>query len=298
MNNSKPDNDYSTDKVNNASSKRPTNTLECPDDLHLWAVKQSRNVHILFIEAWISDRYGNRTKQGVRVYKRLNTSLVGDPLRKAMKVLKDAGLFEFKPETENGNTYYLVWNLQGKYSGTWKLGKESDENSGNKDFSLGENNQNFGRNYFSSGKNNRVERQKLPKNEQKSLDLQNFQPSQAYVIEEEGRRTQEKKEEEKKESSGQVASLDATQPSNNLTEEEKVVRVVTMRVIENTRIVVPVRFADRFDKEVEAFKTFLENQPKPVDEQGFQDLANKEYEFLKGLFDQYQAGLDYSLVAV
>ena len=83
-----------------------------------WALTQSPTVHRLWSECWKSDPYGSR-------YMPLNTSLKGDNLRKAKKVLKDSGLFNFEVKmivigTKKDYENYVI-NYHGCRSSYWGL---------------------------------------------------------------------------------------------------------------------------------------------------------------------------------
>jgi hypothetical protein len=88
-----------------------------------WALNQSPTIYKLFGECWASDPFGSR-------FMLLSTTLRGDNLRKAKKVIKDAGLFEFKVEMHvvAGERYYetFVINYHGSRSSYWKLKNQID----------------------------------------------------------------------------------------------------------------------------------------------------------------------------
>ena len=88
-----------------------------------WALNQSPTIYKLFGECWASDPFGSR-------FVLLSTTLRGDNLRKAKKVIKDAGLFEFKVEMHivAGESCYetFVINYHGSRSSYWKLKNQID----------------------------------------------------------------------------------------------------------------------------------------------------------------------------
>ncbi|MBD0301613.1 MAG: hypothetical protein ICV85_05390 [Tolypothrix sp. T3-bin4] len=88
-----------------------------------WALQQSPTVYRLFGECWKSDPYGSRPMP-------LSTTLRGDNLRKAKKVLKDAGLFDFETRMKvvGNERHYetFVTNYHGARSSYWKLVNQSE----------------------------------------------------------------------------------------------------------------------------------------------------------------------------
>jgi len=92
-----------------------------------WSLTQSPTVYRLWGECWKSDPYGSR-------YMPLTTTLQDRNLRRAKKVLRDAGLFDFKIEIRvlEGEQYYetLVINLHGARTVYWERGGTDKSESG------------------------------------------------------------------------------------------------------------------------------------------------------------------------
>ena len=102
-----------------------------------WALNQSPTVLRLLCECWKSDPYGSR-------WMPLTTSLRDRNLRGAKKILRDAGLFDFKTETRvlAGLQHYetMVINLHGSRTVYWKQGDNFAAGVGNDSANLGNDN--------------------------------------------------------------------------------------------------------------------------------------------------------------
>lgn len=71
-----------------------------------WALAQSPTVYKLWGECWISEFYGDNPKV-------LKTTLMSDNLRKAKKVIEDAGWFEFYPVYDTKKVQKIVgWQVK------------------------------------------------------------------------------------------------------------------------------------------------------------------------------------------
>ncbi|PHJ69112.1 hypothetical protein VF14_02950 [Nostoc linckia z18] len=114
----KPVVDKST-KRDQSSKARTRSHMTIPTADLDWALNQSPTVLRLFSECWKSDPYGSR-------WMPLTTKLRDRNLRGAKKVLRDAGLFDFKTETRvlEGKQHYetMVINLHGSRTVYWKQG--------------------------------------------------------------------------------------------------------------------------------------------------------------------------------
>ncbi len=88
-----------------------------------WALSQNPTVYKLWGECWRNDPYGSR-------WMPLSTSLKKDSLKKAKKVLREAGLFDFKTEMKilENKRYYetLVINLHGARTSYWQKAELND----------------------------------------------------------------------------------------------------------------------------------------------------------------------------
>jgi hypothetical protein len=86
-----------------------------------WVMPQSPTVMRLFMESWRCDSFGSMTKKGKPQWHELKTTLQGSNLRKAMKVLVDAQLFQYEPifEKAASGQYKIIgwkcWNKHGYY---------------------------------------------------------------------------------------------------------------------------------------------------------------------------------------
>ncbi len=102
-----------------------------------WALNQSPTVLRLFTECWKSDPYGSR-------WMPLTTTLRDRNLRGAKKILRDAGLFDFKTENRvlEGKQHYetMVINLHGSRTVYWKQGDNFPFGVGNDSANLGNDN--------------------------------------------------------------------------------------------------------------------------------------------------------------
>ncbi|MDZ8138234.1 MAG: hypothetical protein RM049_23490 [Nostoc sp. DedQUE04] len=102
-----------------------------------WALNQSPTVLRLFTECWKSDPYGSR-------WMPLTTTLRDRNLRGAKKILRDAGLFDFKTETRvlEGKQHYetMVINLHGSRTVYWKQGDNFPAEGGSDNANLGNDN--------------------------------------------------------------------------------------------------------------------------------------------------------------
>ncbi len=111
-------------------SKKPY--MKVPAEDWRWAVKQKPTVYKLWGECWDSDPYGSR-------WMPLRTSLRGSNLKAAKKILRDAGLFDFKSEMKilEGKRYYetYVINLHGSRTTYWQedLLNENDQGDAESD---------------------------------------------------------------------------------------------------------------------------------------------------------------------
>ncbi|MEH1777104.1 hypothetical protein [Nostoc sp.] len=102
-----------------------------------WALNQSPTVLRLFTECWKSDPYGSR-------WMPLTSTLRDRNLRGAKKILRDAGLFDFKTENRvlEGKQHYetMVINLHGSRTVYWKQGDNFATEGGNDSANLGNDN--------------------------------------------------------------------------------------------------------------------------------------------------------------
>jgi hypothetical protein len=87
-----------------------------------WCKDQKPSIQKLWFEAWESDQFGDRWVE-------LETSLPDSTFRQARKALKNAGLFDFRTDTnprDNRKTQrWLVRNLKGSKSHLVEFGKTS-----------------------------------------------------------------------------------------------------------------------------------------------------------------------------
>ncbi|MFN6540697.1 MAG: hypothetical protein RM021_030755 [Nostoc sp. EkiNYC01] len=124
------------DKPAQSKSKKPDQGSKARTLPHMtiptadldWALNQSPTVLRLLCECWKSDPYGSR-------WMPLTTTLRDRNLRGAKKILRDAGLFEFKTETRvlAGLQHYetMVINLHGSRTIYWKQGDNFPAGVGN-----------------------------------------------------------------------------------------------------------------------------------------------------------------------
>lgn len=106
------------------SSKKEEQELQLsysviPHEYLDWAFEQSPTILRLFLECWRADSFGNKSKKGKLLWKRLVTKFQGDNFRKAKKAIEETGYFQFRKVEESEATYWEVWNATAKYSGNY-----------------------------------------------------------------------------------------------------------------------------------------------------------------------------------
>lgn len=132
----KPAVDLST-KRDQGSKARTRSHMTIPTADLDWALNQSPTVLRLFTECWKSDPYGSR-------WMPLTTTLRDRNLRGAKKILRDAGLFDFKTEIRvlEGKQHYetMLINLHGSRTVYWKQGDNFAAGVGNENADEGNDN--------------------------------------------------------------------------------------------------------------------------------------------------------------